>query len=89
MKWPWSKREKEEKEKKIVNGNTIQDRKHHKIRIDNLYNEYEILNEKLFNLQNNIDMLRSIRDKEIDKIILRMSIVKYEIGIREEILGWL
>ena len=61
----------------------------HKIRISNLNDEFEELASKLEIVEANFDQPQAKRDKSSDTIIRRMSILKYEIEIREGLVKWL
>ena len=80
------KRPKLTREQKLVKENAI---RLHKIRINNLSEEFEELSTKLEKVESDFDMNRSKREKESDTIIRRMSILEYEIEIREGLVKWL
>jgi hypothetical protein len=61
----------------------------HKIRISNLNDEFEELASELEIVEANFDQPQAKRDKSSDTIIRRMSILKYEIEIREGLVKWL
>ena len=63
----------------------------HKTRVDNLNEEYVTLSAKLISLESEKDsgVLRSELNKEVDAIIFRMAIIKYEVDVREDLLKWL
>jgi len=62
--------------------------KHEKI-IVNLGNELESLSSNLKALEQDFGMLHSKREKESDRMIRRIILVKYEIEIREGLIKWL
>ena len=61
----------------------------HKIRISNLNDEFEQLSTKLESVESDFDTTKSKREKDSDTIIRRMSLLKYEIEIREGLVKWL
>ena len=77
--------------KKIVETtpNVTQAIQHHKVRIDNLSDEFEILSNKLKTLQLDVEKPRGVRNKEMDGVIFRMTIIKYEVNIRGDLVKWL
>lgn len=61
----------------------------HRIRIENLSEEFEELSAKLESLESDFGIPRTLKEKESDLIIRRMSLLKYEIEIREGLVKWL
>ena len=61
----------------------------HKVRIENLNEEFEGLSAKLEKIESVFDVPRSFKEKESDLIIRRMSLLKHEIEIREGLVKWL
>jgi hypothetical protein len=61
----------------------------HKRIATNLKNEYEVLAYQLRDAETDEDVPRSEREKVSDRIIARMTMLKHEIDIREELLQWL
>jgi len=61
----------------------------HNNRISNLKNEYEVLSRKLKDVELDVDMAKSEKDKSSDRLIRRMTLLRYEINIREELVRWL
>lgn len=61
----------------------------HKIRISNLNDEFEELSAKLEEAESDFDMNKTKREKDSDTLIRRMSMLKYEIEIREGLVKWL
>lgn len=61
----------------------------HRNRIYNLENEIKDLTSKLKSLETDLSPSRQNIDKTSDNIIRRMSLLKYEIDIREGIIKWL
>ena len=61
----------------------------HKIRISNLSDEFEQLSAKLEVVESDFDVPKTKREKHSDTIIRRMSLLKYEIEIREGLVKWL
>ena len=61
----------------------------HKIRISNLNDEFEELASKLEIVEANFDQPQAKRDKSSDTIIRRMSLLKYDIEVREGLVKWL
>ena len=70
-----------------VSKNISKDR--HSARIANLRDEFEQLSNMLVETELNIAMARSEKEKQSDKLIKRMTLIKYEIDIREGLLKWL
>ena len=64
-------------------------RAHVSLRISNLNDEFEELSSKLKEVESDFDSSKSKREKESDTVIRRMSILKYEIEIREGLVKWL
>lgn len=88
-----SKKEKKEPEKpklsrehQMAKENAI---RLHKIRISNLSNEFEELSSMLEIVESNFDESRIKREKDSDTLIRRMTLLKYEIEIREGLVKWL
>jgi len=86
------KKETEEPKAKVSkNNNTakaLANLRHQKI-IDNLNIELEALFKKLKATETNLDMAKSEREKVSDNTIRRITLIEYEIGIREELIKWL
>ena len=61
----------------------------HNNRISNLKNEYDVLSRKLKDVELDIDMSKNEKDKLSDRLIRRMTLLRYEINIREELVRWL
>ena len=61
----------------------------HLARVVNLRDEFEVLSGELVETELNVAMARSEKEKSSDKIIRRMTLIKYEIDIREGLLKWL
>ena len=61
----------------------------HKIRIDNLKDELNCMYEDLEAIESDFDSPRSKNSKISDTIIRRMTLIKYEIEIREGLVKWL
>ena len=61
---------------------------HHKTRISNLQEEFEQVSSKIVLVESS-DSSRNVKNKEVDLLIMRMSIIKYEIETREGLLQWL
>lgn len=74
------------REQQMVKENAI---RLHKIRIENLNNEFEELSAKLEIVESDFDMNKTKREKDSDTLIRRMSLLKYEIEIREGLVKWL
>lgn len=72
-----------------VTYNITQAIQHHKVRIDNLTDEFETLSDKLKVLQSDVEKPKGVKNKEMDGIIFRMTIIKYEVDIRGDLLKWL
>lgn len=61
----------------------------HRRRISNLQEEVDDLSVTLRTISIDIAMPRSKKEKSSDTIIKRMAILKYEIGVREDLIKWL
>ncbi len=61
----------------------------HKNRISNLLEESEELSDKLLTIENDEDMVISKKSKLSDAIVQRLTLIKYEVGIRESLISWL
>jgi len=88
--WKWLKRKKvPEKERKKPGVNVTSVIQKHKIRIGNLEEELEVCLANLKTLHLDNEMPSSMINKKSSAIITRMTFIKYEIGIREDIIKWL
>lgn len=61
----------------------------HKTRTNNLNLELEQISEKLKLLESNFDIGRNDKEKASNAYIKRMTLIQYEINIREELVEWL
>ena len=61
----------------------------HKNRVSNLNDEFKQLSLDLESIESDFDTPRTKKQKNTDTIIRRMSILKYEIEIREGLIKWL
>lgn len=61
----------------------------HKARISNLIEELERLTIDLSSIDTEISKTKAEKNKKTDNIIRRMTLIKYEIDIREELIKWL
>lgn len=61
----------------------------HKRRIENLTVEVGQLSDRLEEIENNFDLPVILKDKEIDTTIRRMTLIRYEIDVREGLVKWL
>ena len=61
----------------------------HESRIENLKDELGKIGRELERIELDMEMPKSVKAKQSDLIIKRMSLVDYEIGIRENLLKWL
>jgi len=73
----------------VQGPSNVQAINHHKIRIENLSDELDILESKIKLIQQSEEKLNSVKNKELDNTIFRMAIIKYEIDIRGDHLKWL
>ena len=86
----WGKKKVKEVErtpKQILDIGQVKTRHQH--RIDNLLDESEILNDELKTIERDEDMLKSKKAKASDTIIQRLTFIKYELDIRENLVSWL
>ena len=84
----FKKTEKEEDTQEVkVNKQSVKNR--HSARISNLRDEFECLSNELVDIELNIAMARAEKEKSSDRIIRRITLIKYEIEIREGLLKWL
>lgn len=74
------------REHKLAKENAI---KQHKIRISNLSDEFERLSADLEKVEGNLDIPQSQRTKESDTLIRRITLIRYEIEVREGLIKWL
>ena len=61
----------------------------HKSRISNLLEESETLSDELVTIENNETIVTSKKSKLSDAIVQRLTLIKYEVGIRESLISWL
>ena len=61
----------------------------HEKRINNLNAELETIMRDEKELESNLNITKVERDKTSNRLIRRMTLIKYEVGIREELLQWL
>ena len=57
--------------------------------IENLHDEFEMLSAKLERIESDFDNPKAVKEKDSNNIIRRMSLLKYEIEIREGLVKWL
>jgi len=69
--------------------NTDQVKIRHQNRIDNLNSEARDLSQKLALIEEDEEMIKSKKAKTSDIIIQRLTFIKYETGIRENLISWL
>ena len=74
------------KEHQMTKSHAIQS---HRNRVINLEREFEQLSLDLESIESDFDAPRTKKQKESDTTIRRMSILKYEIEIREGLIKWL
>ncbi len=85
----WLKRKSPEKDKKKPSLNISSAIQKHKTRIGNLEEELEICASNLKALYSDNEKPGSILNKEASVIITRMTFIKYELGIRGDLIKWL
>lgn len=85
----WLKRKSPEKTKKKPSLNVVSAIQKHKTRIANLEEELEVCTSNLRALHSDNEKPSSILSKEASVIITRMTLIKYEIGIRGDLIKWL
>ena len=73
--------------KQILNITQVKAR--HQTRIDSLLDEAKSLSSKLVTLEEDEEMQKSKKVKISDMIIQRLTHIKYEVGIRENLISWL
>lgn len=61
----------------------------HEKRINNLNAELKTIMRDEKELESNLKITKVERDKTSNRLIRRMTLIKYEVGIREELLQWL
>jgi len=61
----------------------------HNNRISNLEDELGMLKKKLREIESDIEMPKTEASKKTDTVISRMVHIKYEVGIRKELVIWL
>lgn len=74
------------REQQLSKSNAIQQ---HRNRINNLNEEFEQRSAELESLESNYDIPKSQKQKTSDILIRRMTLLRYEIEIREGLLKWL
>ena len=70
-------------------SNIIQVKARHQHRIDSLLDEARTLSDKLVVLEEDEEMQKSKKVKISDMIVQRLTHIKYEVGIRENLISWL
>lgn len=58
-------------------------------RINNLNAELEVIMREEKENESNLEITKAEKDKTSSRLIRRMTLIKYEVGIREELLQWL
>jgi hypothetical protein len=81
------KKKKPKERKKVVNSAVAIQK--HTTRIGNLNEELEICESNLKLLYLDDEIPSSVVNKEANIIIIRMTFIKYELGIREDLIKWL
>lgn len=74
------------REHRLTKENAI---RQHENRINNISEEFEVLSNKLEGIEGDFNIPQSSKAKESDSIIRKMSLIKYEIEIREGLVKWL
>jgi hypothetical protein len=82
-------RGKEPEQRKKPTLNVVSAVQKHKTRISNLEEELEICVCNLKALHSDSEIPVSIINKEANAMITRMTFIKYELGIREDLIKWL
>lgn len=86
-------RKKEQEVKKAESLNQKANKKNiesrYRNRINNLKDEFEILSRQLKDLELGIEITKSEKDKQSERLIRRMTLLKHEIEIREGLIRWL
>ena len=85
----WSRKKKRTSETPKQKMNIHQVSLRHKTRIDNLLEEVEILSNKLLIIEEDESMPRGTKSKASDIIVQRLTLIKYEVSIREDLISWL
>lgn len=87
---------KKEEEKELIEARSPEQElsishviRRHETRISNLKDEMEILSKTLKAIELDIEIPRAVKLKKSDTTIRRMTLIKYEIDIREDLLKWL
>lgn len=70
-------------------SNITQVKARHQHRIDNLLDEAQTLSNKLTIIEEDENMQKSLKTKTSDMIVQRLTLIKYEVGIRENLISWL
>lgn len=61
----------------------------HQKRIDNLAEELHQISKQLVFVESNPELTKNEREKQSDNLIRRITLIKYEIDIREDLIKWL
>lgn len=61
----------------------------HQNRIQNLKDEISALKGKLIETEQDLNLTKSAKETASDRMINRISYLRYEIGVREEVISWL
>lgn len=61
----------------------------HEIRITNLENELEVIESDLYTLEGDSNIVKKDKEKGSNNMIRRMVLIKYEVGVRKELVEWL
>ena len=69
--------------------NAVQVKARHQNRIDNLIVEAQDLSNKLTIIEEDENMQKPLKAKASNMIIQRLTLIKYEVGIRENLISWL
>ena len=74
------------KDQRRIKANAIES---HRRRISNLGEEFEQLSIKLESLEEDFSITKTEKQKESDTLIRRMTLIRYEMEIREGLVKWL
>jgi len=66
--------------------NLVQVEKRHRVRISNLFEEFDSLSKDLVHIEQDLDIPTPLKIKKTNSIIQRAILLKYEIDIREDLL---
>jgi len=83
------KKEEEPRRTPIQNMNRELVTRRHRARMENLSEELRSVGRELKEIELDVELSKSVKAKQSDRIIKRMALIEYETDIRENLLKWL